>query len=230
MEQVVCILGMHRSGTSCLAGSLEESGLFLGPVNTAARFNQKGNRENPRIWQLHDAILAHSGGTWARPPARVQWTDAHRAERDSIIASYANTPRWGFKDPRALLAVDFWREAIADLRFVGTFRHPDLVARSLFQREGRDIDHWREVWGRYNERLLSLHAADPFPIVRFDLGEDAYRRSLATVVARLGLAAAAEMAFFDADLRHQTAPPPPELPEHLRRLYDALCRVALEPG
>jgi len=36
-SQAVLILGMHRSGTSCLAGSLQEAGLYLGEVNTAAR-------------------------------------------------------------------------------------------------------------------------------------------------------------------------------------------------
>lgn len=42
----VLILGMHRSGTSCLAGSLQEAGLYLGEVNTAAPHNAKGNRES----------------------------------------------------------------------------------------------------------------------------------------------------------------------------------------
>jgi len=42
----ILILGMHRSGTSCLAGCLEEAGLYLGDVNLKAGFNKKGNREN----------------------------------------------------------------------------------------------------------------------------------------------------------------------------------------
>ena len=47
--QPIVILGMHRSGTSCLAGCLEELGLHLGTVITSAPHNKKGNRENPEL-------------------------------------------------------------------------------------------------------------------------------------------------------------------------------------
>jgi len=40
------ILGMHRSGTSCLAGCLQAAGLISGEVNIQAMYNAKGNREN----------------------------------------------------------------------------------------------------------------------------------------------------------------------------------------
>ena len=43
---VVLVLGMHRSGTSCLAGSLQQAGLELGDVFTSNPFNKKGNREH----------------------------------------------------------------------------------------------------------------------------------------------------------------------------------------
>jgi hypothetical protein len=230
MAGIACVLGMHRSGTSCLAGSLEEAGLYLGDVNTAARHNIKGNRESQRIWQLHDSILLHSGGSWAEPPDQVSWTDAHRAERDAIIQSYGNAPNWGFKDPRTLLLLDFWREAIPNPSFVGTFRHPAFVAESLYRREGRQVDYWLGLWAHYNTRLLALHQANPFLIVRFDLGEAAYRRSVAAVLDRLGLEAPARMAFFDPDLRHHETASRSQLPEQVACLYQSLCGIALDPG
>ncbi|HBK07848.1 MAG TPA: sulfotransferase family protein [Acetobacteraceae bacterium] len=228
VTKIVCILGMHRSGTSCLAGSLQEAGLHLGEVNTAAAHNMKGNRESRRIWELHDAVLEHSGGRWSEPPERVYWTDAHRAERDAIIRSYGDRPVWGFKDPRALLMLDFWREAIADIRFVGTVRHPWLVAESLVRREGRQLDYWLGIWAHYNERLLAQHDADPFPVLRFDIGEEVYRRSLAVVIDGLGLQAPAHMAFFHPELRHHAMPSEQPLPERLGRLYRSLCSIALD--
>ena len=42
---------------------------------------------------------------------------------------------WGFKDPRALLTMPFWHAAIPGLEFVGTYRHPYLVAKSLNSRD-----------------------------------------------------------------------------------------------
>jgi len=49
MLNPLIILGMHRSGTSALAGSLEGAGLNLGPVSTHEVDNAKGNREDTRI-------------------------------------------------------------------------------------------------------------------------------------------------------------------------------------
>ncbi|HEX7672449.1 MAG TPA: hypothetical protein VF395_22800 [Polyangiaceae bacterium] len=229
MNRVVCIVGMHRSGTSSLAGSLEEAGLHLGEVITSAPHNFKGNRENRRIMDLQEAVLVHSGGSWDRPPERATWSDEHRASRDAIIHSYEHTPVWGFKDPRTLLLLDFWREALSTLTFVGTFRHPLLVAESLSRRNGGSTEQWLDLWAAYTERQLALHDSGPFPIVRFDAGEDVYRRSLAVMMETLGLRAPARLGFFDPVLKHHVEPEPRALPERIQRLYDRLCRIAISP-
>ena len=220
---------MHRSGTSCLAGSLEEAGLHLGEVNTEAAFNKKGNRENRRIMELHDAVLQHNGGSWSEPPQQVNCSIWHRAERDAIIRSYGDIPAWGFKDPRTLLLLDLWREVLPDLIFVGTFRDPRLVAESLSRRDERPVDDWLDLWANYNARILALHETHRFPIIRFDLGEEAYRRSLKIVIDDLGLKAPARMEFFDPILRHGAAPLPIQLPERVSDLYQSLCRISLDP-
>ena len=62
-SQVIGVLGMHRSGTSCLTGTLEEAGVFLGEVVVQAKFNARGNRENRRIMDLHNAVLAAKGSS-----------------------------------------------------------------------------------------------------------------------------------------------------------------------
>jgi hypothetical protein len=228
VSRVVCILGMHRSGTSCLAGSLEEAGLYLGDVSRVGRHNAKGNRENDRVMALQEAVLVDSGGCWHRPPEHVSWSDSHREERDAIIRSYADEPVWGFKDPRTMLLIDFWREALPNLMIVSALRHPHSVAESLRRRGGGSVDNWLDLWATYNERLLALYEADPFPIVRFDLGDDAYRHSLAVAMDRLGIQAPARLAFFDPVLRHHETPPPDQLPERVSRLYESLCRIAVD--
>ena len=63
---------MHRSGTSCLTGSLEAAGLYLGNIQTWNPFNLKGNRENQEIVDLHDLILADNGGSWDSPAMACQ--------------------------------------------------------------------------------------------------------------------------------------------------------------
>ena len=52
----IFVLGMLRSGTSCLTGILEEAGLFLGDVKRKSRFNAKGNRPHPAFHQEHLGI------------------------------------------------------------------------------------------------------------------------------------------------------------------------------
>ena len=46
---------------------------------------------------------------------------------------------WGSKDPRCGLTLDFWREAIPELRFVATYRHRADVASSLASRERIEV-------------------------------------------------------------------------------------------
>ncbi len=45
-HKTVLILSMHRSGTSCLAGSLQQGGMYLGDVYEHSPHNIKGNRGN----------------------------------------------------------------------------------------------------------------------------------------------------------------------------------------
>ena len=64
----ILILGMHRSGTSCLAGSLQKRGVFLGQVHEVNPHNRKGNRENQRLVDLNTKILQYNHADWDRPP------------------------------------------------------------------------------------------------------------------------------------------------------------------
>ena len=70
---------MHRSGTSLLTGTLQEAGLVLGDVVTAAPHNRKGNRESLPIRALHDDLMQRAGGDWDRPPQQVSWQPVHTA-------------------------------------------------------------------------------------------------------------------------------------------------------
>ena len=170
---VLCILGMHRSGTSCLTGALEEAGLFLGDVSRVNPHNLKGNMENPRIVALHDDLLKENGGSWDNPPDTVIWGANHRLLRDSIISGYGGSGYWGFKDPRTLFTLDGWLEAVPRMRLAGVFRHPVPVAQSLKGRNGFSPERSFAIWTRYNERLLQCHERASFPIISFDADKEA---------------------------------------------------------
>ncbi|BBB25496.1 sulfotransferase [Amphritea japonica] len=203
----VCILGMHRSGTSCLAGCLEERGLFLGDVVNASPHNKKGNKENKELRRLNDDVLESSGGTWDRPPEFISWNDEHRQRRDDIINTLKNNRHWGFKDPRVVLTLPFWLEALPDMKFVGTFRHPSAVIASLTKRPGLAPSVAPlKLWTLYNRSLLEAVKHYEFPLICFDRPQDEYLYSIEQASAYLGLPEGINVSggFFEENIRTQS--------------------------
>jgi hypothetical protein len=222
---VHALLGMHRSGTSWLAGTLEARGLQLGEVNESAQYNQKGTRENDELQAIHVAVLRESGGSWRDVPRKIVWS-AERREQLRAFIEKMNTKydRWGFKDPRTLLLLDEWQRQVPDLAYVGIFRHPEAVARSLAKREFSPVDRRPalQLWRAYNERLVAIHRRAPFPILRFDVARPALERGVDAVADAWELPRLARSDdFFSADLVHEAAIDEP-VPMSCRRIWKYL--------
>lgn len=199
---------MHRSGTSCLTGITQRFGVELGDVFTENPFNKKGNRENARIMSLNNDVLATNGGSWDMPVLATSWTKEQCIERDEIIDNLTstNSSHWGFKDPRTLLTLPFWSESIKP-QFIGTVRHPAMVAHSLNKRDPNNIsiEKGLSLWLYYNQQLLDLAKKHCFPIVNFDLPPKDYLTDTTSKLTILGLDT--EMShsaseFFDQSLRN----------------------------
>lgn len=226
-DTAVIVLGMHRSGTSCLAGCLEAAGLFLGDVNVQAPFNAHGNRESRRIMDLHEAVLADNDGAWDAPPETTEWQATRLDELNAIIASYPEQLTWGFKDPRTLITLETWLQVLPHARLVGTFRHPLAVAASLHHRNGFDTDTALGLWQNYNQRLLDYHRRYKLPLLCFDWPQPLYSQRLGEVANMLGLPEAERSVdFFAGALRKNSAPPDAQLPGHIRSLYQRLLERA----
>ncbi len=211
-QAVICILGMHRSGTSSLAGAIERAGAFAGDVERISPCQHRGSRENHRMVFLNDALLAANNGSWYDPPNDLSWSPQRAYERDRNVAEMGRqSPVWMFKDPRTLLTLPFWQEGVEQLHFVGTFRHPMNVALSLYQRQLIPIRKGFDLWIHYNRLLLQAFRHSPFPILCFDLPTEAYLSQLSQAIEQLnnqldGLASlspAQARAFYTADAVHQ---------------------------
>jgi hypothetical protein len=226
-ERVICVLGMHRSGTSCLAGSLEQQGLFLGDVNTAAPWNRRGNRESFAVMDLQTAFLDACGGSWDRPAATVEWRPEHFEQAGAMLAGQSAHPLWGFKDPRTLLTLEGWRRLVPDLQPAGIFRHPLTVAQSLKSRNDLDLEAGLALWTAYNERLVRFHREAPFPIVSFDEEAEALEAKLRRAGDLIGLPGTPPgEPFFTDELRNAPAEGG-ALPPDVEALYEALRELAL---
>lgn len=243
----IIIVGMHRSGTSCLAGSLQQAGLRLGDVHTANPYNRKGNREHPALMALHDKVLADNGASWHEPPRGVvQWQSDHLEQRDAIIGDIAAEGPWGFKDPRTLLVLDEWLARFPGAQLVGTLRHPLAVAESLQRRSPAlmSLEGYLALWTDYNRRLLQLWQTHRFTVLDFDKPDEAYQADLNRLLRQLGLAesrwarlrrlglkgllsGSSEQAFFDPALRSQRREGEEGLPADTLALYRELKAIAL---
>ena len=202
---IVLVLGMHRSGTSCLAGCLERSGVALGDVSRKGRYNQKGNYELSEVQRLNDQILNLNRGSWNQPPKHIKIHPYHLNRMTEIGERlFLNSPS-GIKDPRLLL-IDEWKRVLPlPIKFIGTFRHPEAVARSLKFRNGIPHEKGIALWKYYNELLIETHKNSSFPIIEFNLSDvNTYCDTVVQVSERMGLSAKTEHIryFVSSDLDH----------------------------
>lgn len=223
----IAVLGMHRSGTSALAGSLRDAGLYLGRVlDQQIRTNRKGLQEAPALLYMHEDLLQKNGGSWQAPPENLEWGPLHKAVRDLFIESRTDVPLWGFKDPRTLLTLEGWLEVLPSMRCAAIFRHPAEVAASLNHRNGFTFDKGFHLWEIYNRRLIEFQALMKFPIVEFTGDEEHMRGSLNRLVSQLGLDPASAETFYEADLRvHDRVSV--SVPSTTMEIYERLKDMAL---
>jgi len=225
------ILGMHRSGTSCLTGCLEEAGLYLGEVNTQAGFNAKGNRENKAIMEHHEAILNRVGASWDNPPLKEpEWTKEEKDHLLGLLNPYQDKRNWGVKDPRSLFLLEGWM-SVTSPKFVATFRHPQETAASLVHRaqiwnQSMDMDKAFGLWAAYNTKLLSVHKTQPFNIVRYDISPKIYHYKLIRIALRLGLDPNSSTHFRDDGLHNQQTTDL-TVPEPLKGIWEELNDLAI---
>jgi hypothetical protein len=219
--RVICILGMHRSGTSCLTGSLQEAGLSLGDCHTWNPHNLRGNRENQAFVDLHDDILTANHGAWDAPPGQLSWRQQDITKAVELLSRHASEPVFGFKDPRALLVLEGWKKLYPAMEFVGIFRHPNAVARSLETRSEMPRDTALKLWYRYNRLLYAQYREQAFPLLCFDDTEADLQGKISQVAGQLGLRVTAGTGFYSSELRTADVAEL-ALPWKINRLYRKL--------
>ncbi len=214
----IVILGMHRSGTSCLAGMLAALGAT--PPGAVVRNwdNARGHFEAAAVVRLNEAVLAHSGGHWLQPPSAVTWTATHAAERDRLLAE----PAALLKDPRTLLTLPFWRAG--SCRFVGIIRHPVAVAHSLRAWRQMPTEEGLALWLAHNRMLAAAQAELGFPLLDFDRAAASFIADVARVAEELGLAVdhSRLRAAYGEDLVHHDGAVDAALSPELASLHAAL--------
>src|SRR5450631_3600129 len=107
MTDVLCITGMHRSGTSLTACWLERcnlpiaDGRLLGP----GVGNPLGHFEDLDFSDLQDRAIKRAHGSWrATGPQSLSFNTSEVAAAERLVARRnAAYQLWGWKDPRTVL-------------------------------------------------------------------------------------------------------------------------------
>jgi hypothetical protein len=162
-SRVVCILGMHRSGTSMVTRLLNLCGLDLGTEQNLLgpdKGNPLGHFEHIGFKRLDESLLAYFGGSTDNPPElEPNWENdpsLHSAyeEARSLLATFKGKSVWGWKEPRTTLLIPFWKKLCSDARFVICIRNPLEVAKSISERDGMPLEKGFYLWNRYTRAAI----------------------------------------------------------------------------
>ncbi len=214
----ICVIGMHRSGTSMVTRVLNACGLYLGPQDQLLNgysSNPDGHFEHLGFLQINNNLLKNFGGSWDHPPRLTQgWQNADmmkgpRAQAVSLVASFVGKGHWGWKDPRTTVLVPFWKTITENLRFVICLRSPLDVAMSLQTRNGMTLTQGSYLWNRYMRSAIQDTRGSPRIFTFYDDYFDDTLAEIRRVTEFCGLempnerVACREMV--SRNLRHQTS-------------------------
>ena len=160
-RRAIIVLGMHRSGTSALAGALGLLGGRL-PARMMPPWssNLKGHFEPEYIVAIHDRALLAAGSSWSSFDAlRADWFQSAAAVGfadelvEAVRQDYADAALFIVKDPRMCRLMPLWRRVLQKLgarsSYVILFRHPTEVAQSLEKRDGLSLAEGYLLWVRH---------------------------------------------------------------------------------
>ena len=159
MRRCLVVLGMHRSGTSALTGTLEKLGAWVGETIPASEENPKGYFENRYVGAHNEKILLSINSKWDDLFYEIKTLtsrdlETFTAEAVAILeAQFANRALFAIKDPRLCLIFPIWENALNRLSIqisvIIPFRNPFEVAASLAKRNNFSLEKSFILWAKH---------------------------------------------------------------------------------
>ncbi|MEB3100932.1 glycosyltransferase [Ferviditalea candida] len=182
MKKAICVLGMHRSGTSMLMKVLNILGVYLGEDKDILAFgddNPEGFWEHQGIVDIHEKIFAELNRSWdSTIPLPENWLKTpqileYKKELiDLIKREFNDVPVWGWKDPRTCILLPLWNEIydILDIEvsYVISLRNPLDIANSLFKRNNMNKQNAIALWYYHMINVLEYTKGSQKMIVEYD--------------------------------------------------------------
>ena len=246
MKTAYVVLGMHRSGTSSVAGALVQLGATA-PLTLMSPKpeNPKGFWESEAIMEFNDRLLALCGSSWrdwraldTTPLLDFDEAPGLRQEALAVLdAEFGQCDRIVLKDPRMCRLFPFWAQVLSlgDYRpvVITPLRSPSEVAASLAARNEMSLQFGWRLWLQH---VLSAER-DTRGFHRHFMAWDAFlsdwRGQVAIMDERLGQAfeitAEAEQSmstFLAPELKHHSVSRDPAMSALPHEVYKALLSLA----
>ena len=218
----VMVLGMHRSGTSALAGVLGHLGCDLPKSLMEPKpMNAKGFYEPKEISYFNEDLLSSTGSNWFTWQGfNKDWfrspksTELQGVALEKLNADFGASRLFVLKDPRLCILFPFWENVFEAAGckpiLLHTHRHPLDVAASLNHWAGYDHSYGLLLWLRYVLEAEAATRGKKRHFVSYDMLMGDWSAVLKNVGESLDISwprqshrVSAEIdAFLDADMRH----------------------------
>jgi hypothetical protein len=168
-SKAVCILGMHRSGTSVLTRLINLLGAEIGDndklMKGVEENNPEGFWEHSEIVLIHNKILATLYSSWdATMVLPDNWWKFKEIVpfREQLIKvikkDFIDKKLWLWKDPRTCILLPLWQEILEEMNievnYIISLRNPVDVAASLSKRDNFIVDKSLGIWSLYTLSAL----------------------------------------------------------------------------
>ena len=157
-NNAVIVLGVHRSGTSALAGALAGLGFHPGAalLPAVAGVNNNGFFEDQRVVDLNDEVLFRLGRNWCWPtPLFKDWTQRSdladlRSRARELLLEQQSFGTWLLKDPRMCQLLPLWLAEMSAIDITPwvllSYRDASEVCRSLLHRNALSVPLAERLW------------------------------------------------------------------------------------
>ncbi len=168
MENVFLVIGMHKSGTTLIAQTLQRSGVNMGWDIDEEKEEYGGNQcESPEVNAINNTILGTEGKNSLEIVPPFEWNQGEEVKGQARVflqKQQETGEKWGFKDPRTIFAYPVWKKVLPEHRLIGVFRDLYGVLRHyLGGKRGKKARRRTivQAWVAYNRALLEVMKNTP---------------------------------------------------------------------
>lgn len=172
-KYAILVLGIARSGTSALSGTLSHLGIpFSQNLKEPDWQNPKGNYEHQELSQANQEILQAVNSCWSdHKPLVSDWRNNADVRKQQLLIEtllrrdFNGLPVFGLKDPRLVPLFELYAEVIENMGFeiivISTLRNEseviESIRRSGYYRGEFSARLCAELYQHYLQLIQKIH-------------------------------------------------------------------------